>query len=140
MILHDAIGALHALLSTKGFRYSSGLSVQPGIFIRASTSAIILHLLSQHPRLWRMIVLEGVASGALLFEACGNFSSGAWLFEACGYFAVVLANPNWRSDFTSRPEDKQDEILACLKAMAEPYPETLPDPAWRTGTRVRETF
>ena len=127
MILHGAVRALYRFLSPRGLAYRAGVSVRPGDLSSNVHLGDVLHLVSQYPRLWRPITLEGVASGALLFENCGSF-------------AVVFANPNWRRNFTSSREDRTGDIPACLKVMAEPYPETLPDPAWRTGTRVHATF
>ena len=67
--------------------------------------------------------------------------ASALLFEDFGGFAVVLANPNGRSDFTSSAgQNKESEISTCLNATAEPYPETLPDLSWRTVTEFTRPF
>jgi hypothetical protein len=123
-ILHDAVRALVDLRSTKSFPYRSGVSVRPGDLFSNVHLGDVLHLISQHPRLWRLIALEGVAGGALLFEEWNGF-------------AVVLANPNWQGDFVSCDrEEREGEIRACVRVLAEPYPETLPDPSWQAGTRA----
>ena len=53
--------------------------------------------------------------------------ASALLFEDFGGLAVVLANPNWRSDFTSSAgQNKESENLACLKATVERIPRRCP--------------
>jgi hypothetical protein len=145
-ILRDAVLALHRLL-TDGFlrpvlpkRFPQrelatpfpyrGLSVRPRDLHSGVHVGDALHLLQQHPRLWRLVVREGVTTGALWFE------------EREGV-AVTLASTHWwwpgYPFDPSEPKAKR-EINACLAAMDEPYPETLPDSFWLEsdcGTGVR---
>jgi hypothetical protein len=114
-ILRDAVCALHRLLTTA----PRSLSVRPRDLYSGHHLGDVLHLLKQYPRLWRLIALEGVINGALLFEEREDV-------------AITLANPNWRGDFASRRDEwgKDREIRACQAAMDGPYPETLPDSSW----------
>jgi hypothetical protein len=119
-ILRDTVLVLHRLLSPP---FScSGLSVRPQDLLSGVHVSDILRLFGQWPRLWRLIVQEGVTTGVLWFE------------EADG-FGVVLASRRWRPGNLfdpfdpSEPEAKR-EIDACLAAMEAPYPETLPDSPW----------
>ena len=114
-ILHAAVQALVKLMSTKGFRHS-GLSVRPQDLYSGVHAGDMLHLLGQHPRLWRQIVLEGVMAGALLFEQDKDV-------------AVVLVNPN-PPRRTPRKSTGDPELRACGEAMTGAYPETFPGAPW----------
>lgn len=123
-ILRDAVRALHRLL-TKGFPQHGkrfphrGLSVRPQDLYSGVHVSDVLHLLQQHPRLWRLIVREGLTTGALLFAQCDDVR-------------VTLADPNWWPGYPFDPHEPKNEreINACLAAMDGPYPETLPESSW----------
>jgi hypothetical protein len=122
--LRDAALGLHRLMSPP---FScGGLSVRPQDLLSGVHVSDTLRLFGRYPRLWRLIVQEGVTSGVLWFEEDDGFS-------------VVLASRRWRpgDPFNrfdpSEPEAKR-EIDACLAAMAAPYPDLLPDFGTGVGT------
>jgi hypothetical protein len=115
-ILQDALRALTSLMSMDGFAYRDGVSIRP-----MDLYSDVLHLVSQRPRLWRQIALAGLRRGALRFDQWTSF-------------AVVFPTQHWRGGFDPMLS-AENEIHACVKAMSEPYPETLPDPSWAAGTR-----
>jgi hypothetical protein len=141
--LRDAVHALHRLLtkdrlrpvlpkrfSQWGKRFQHrGLSVRPRDLRSGLHVSDILYFLGQPARLWRLIVREGVTIGAFWFEEREDV-------------AVMLANPNWWPGDPFNPGEPaaKREIDACLAAMGEPYPETLPGASWLKndcGTGVR---
>jgi hypothetical protein len=141
--LRDAVHALHRLLTKDrlrpvlpkrfpqwGKRFPHrGLSVRPRDLRSGLHVSDILYFLGQPARLWRLIVQEGVTIGAFWFEEREDV-------------AVMLANPNWwpGDPFDPCEPAAKREIDACLAAMREPYPETLPDSSWLKndfGTGVR---
>ena len=103
---------------------SFGASVRPGDLYSGVHLRDFLQPISTAPHFWRLITLEGLACGALLFERDDHG------------VAVVLPNALWDGDFNNRTGvgDTLGEISTCLRARAEPYPPTLPDAARWAGS------
>ena len=119
-LLDEAVQRVLSLMSMKGFVCRNGVSVRPMDLYSGAHLGDVLRLVSKHSCLWRQIALAGVRDGLLWFEIHN------------GVAAVFLPPPECFKPSSPRI---RDDLCACVKAMSEPYPETLPDPSWAAGTR-----